>query len=409
MFANKKITVGITGGIAAYKAADIVSWLKQNQAQVQVIMTENACHFINPLTLKTLSGKMVAVDMMSEDPVWNVPHIDCAQSDLFIVLPATANILAKLACGLADDLLSASLLATKAPILLAPAMHCDMYANPATVSNMTVLQERGYLFVAPGFGHLACGAQGQGRLADMAVIKEKITCLLLPKQDLLGMKVLVTAGPTREMIDPVRYISNCSSGKMGYALALAAKKRGAEVVLISGPVNLEPPSGVEVVHVESAEQMYDAVWHYYPQCDIVVKSAAVADYRPSAMAEQKLKKSTAATMELIANKDILASLGADRGRRILVGFAAETENLSQYAALKLKEKNLDLIIANDVTAKGAGFDVDTNIITAIDAAGQIENWPQMSKKEAADTIFDSVTRLPRFLDLINIKAKKEEK
>jgi phosphopantothenoylcysteine decarboxylase/phosphopantothenate--cysteine ligase len=409
MFANKKITVGITGGIASYKAADIVSWLKQNQAEVQVIMTENACRFITPLTLKTLSGQAVAVDMMSEDSVWNVPHVDCAQCDLFVVLPATANILAKLACGLADDLLSSSLLATKAPVLLAPAMHCDMYANPATIRNMTILQERGYLFIAPGFGRLACGALGQGRLADMTLIKEEITGLLLPKQDLLGLKVLITAGPTREMIDPVRYISNCSSGKMGYALALAAKRRGAEVVLVSGPVNLDPPSGVEMVRVESAQQMYDAVWHYYPQCDIVVKSAAVADYRPSAMAGQKLKKSAAATIELVANQDILASLGADKGQRILVGFAAETENLEQYAALKLKEKNLDLIVANDVTVKGAGFDADTNIITVIDAAGRITSWPQMSKKEAADIIFDSVTKLPRFLDLINIKAKKEEK
>ncbi|MGI5891868.1 MAG: bifunctional phosphopantothenoylcysteine decarboxylase/phosphopantothenate--cysteine ligase CoaBC [Bacillota bacterium] len=399
MFIGKKITLGITGGIASYKAADIVSWLKNQRADVQVVMTENACKFITPLTLKTLSGHPVAVDMMSEDHFWNVPHIDCAQCDLFVIVPATANILAKITYGLADDLLSSAALATKAPVLIAPAMHTDMYTNTATANNISTLRERGFHFVAPGFGRLACGAVGQGRLADVAVIKENITSLLLPRQDLAGLKVMVTAGPTREKIDPVRYISNRSSGKMGYAIAQAAQQRGAEVILISGPVCLEAPCGVQLIKIESAQEMYDVVWQHYATCDIVVKAAAVADYRPQEVFAHKLKKSAASTLELTANKDILASLGADKGHRILVGFAAETDNLQQYALNKLRDKNLDLIIANDVSMEGAGFDTDTNIITVIDVAGTMRSWPKISKKEAADIMFDCVTQLPRFLDL----------
>jgi phosphopantothenoylcysteine decarboxylase/phosphopantothenate--cysteine ligase len=409
MFRGKKITLGITGGIAAYKAAEITSWLKNNQASVQVVMTEAACHFIAPLTLKTLSQKPVALDIMSEDSAWNVPHIDVGDCDLFCVIPATANFLAKVACGLANDILSASLLASSAPVLIAPAMHANMYNNASTQENLAVLQERGFIFVEPGFGKLACGATGQGRLADLEVIKETICQMLLPQQDLIAMKVLVTAGPTRESVDPVRYLSNRSSGKMGYAVAAAAQKRGAEVTLISGPVSLTPPPAVNFVQVESAQEMYEAVWHFYDDYDIVIKSAAVADFRPIAAHRQKIKKTTGQevlNIEMQQNPDILASLGAKKGRHILVGFAAETENLEQYALKKLTEKNLDLIVANDVTEAGAGFDADTNIVTLINAAGDKFNYPKIDKNEVAEIILDQIIALPHFIQLCKEKRRK---
>ncbi|MGI6360807.1 MAG: bifunctional phosphopantothenoylcysteine decarboxylase/phosphopantothenate--cysteine ligase CoaBC [Bacillota bacterium] len=409
MFRGKKITLGITGGIAAYKAAEITSWLKNNQASVQVVMTEAACHFIAPLTLKTLSQKPVALDIMSEDSAWNVPHIDVGDCDLFCVIPATANFLAKVACGLANDILSASLLASSAPVLIAPAMHANMYNNASTQENLAVLQERGFIFVEPGFGKLACGATGQGRLADLEVIKETICQMLLPQQDLIAMKVLVTAGPTRESVDPVRYLSNRSSGKMGYAVAAAAQKRGAEVTLISGPVSLTPPPAVNFVQVESAQEMYEAVWHFYDDYDIVIKSAAVADFRPIAAHRQKIKKTTGQevlNIEMQQNPDILASLGAKKGRHILVGFAAETENLEQYALKKLTEKNLDLIVANDVTEAGAGFDADTNIVTLINAAGDKFNYPKIDKNEVAEIILDQIIALPHFIQLCKEKRRR---
>ncbi len=397
MFAGKKITAAITGGIAAYKAAEVVSWLKQNKADVEVVMTEGATHFITPLTMKTLSGRPVALDIMATTGDWQVPHIDVAQCDLFLVLPATANILAKAAHGLADDLLSAALLATVAPVLAAPAMNLHMYANAATQANLAVLKERGWGFIEPGYGYLACGDYGQGRLADLDVLKAEITrALIAPKGPLAGKRMLISAGPTYEYIDPVRFIGNRSSGKMGYAIAQAAADAGAQVTLVSGPAALPEPKGVSLIRVTSCQEMHDAIWQQYGEAEIVVMAAAVADYRPRQAAAGKIKKGGPLCLDLEPTVDILASLGQEKGRRFLVGFAAETERLGEYAAGKLRDKHLDLIIANDVSAPGAGFDLDTNIITAFwPEPGRIgeKQFPLMSKKAAAQEILGLIAEL----------------
>lgn len=395
LFSGKKITVGITGGIAAYKAADIVSWLNQQGAEVTVAMTKSACEFITPLTMKTLSGRPVACDINSLDADFHVPHIDIASCDLFLVVPATANIIAKAACGIADELVSAALLATSAPIIFAPAMHCDMYANPATQANIKTLSARGCRFIEPGEGRLACGAIGRGRLAKVEDIKQYITDFFAEGRLLSGRRVLVTAGPTYEYIDPVRFIGNRSSGKMGYAVAAAAVEAGAEVLLVSGPCSLPVPAGVKCVRVTSAAEMEAAVREAYAEYDIVVMAAAVADYRPEQQAEQKIKKGGGMEIKLVANNDILKGLGADKGDHILVGFAAETQNLAAYATKKLVEKNLDLIIANNVAQAGAGFDGDTNIITAI-SPDKTEEWEMMSKRAAGRQIIKAISELPRF-------------
>ncbi len=405
-FTGKKITVGITGGIAAYKAADIVSWLKQSGADVSVAMTASACKIITPLTLKVLSGKPVATDINSLSSDWNVPHIDLAATDLFVVVPATANIIAKVAHGIADEIVSAAILATNAPLLFAPAMHTDMYNNPATQANLELLAKRGCKFVEPGSGRLACGAVGKGRLADIEDIKEAITDALLPKQLLQGLKVIVTAGPTHEYIDPFRYISNCSSGKMGYALAAAAAAAGAQVELISGPCQLATSLNVKVTNVVSARQMAAEVFARYNDADIVIMAAAVADYRPEVIADHKIKKTTETTVNFVATTDILNELGKSKGKKLLIGFAAETEDLTDYAQQKLQQKNLDLIIANNISQPGAGFSCDTNIITAISAEGETQQWPQMSKQSVAAKIIELITDLPRFAAL---PSKKEEK
>ena len=397
MIEGKRLTVGITGGIAAYKAADIVSWLNQQGAKVQVVMTEAACRIVAPLTLKTLSGRPVATKLFDEEGGFAVPHIDVAECDAFIVLPATANILAKAAVGLADDLLSAALLATVAPVIFAPAMNANMYASAATRHNISVLRERGCLFIEPAKGRLACGTTGKGRLPDMEMLKSELINLLDACAPLLsGKKVLVTAGPTHEYIDPVRYIGNRSSGKMGYSLAEAAAKAGAEVTLISGPVSLDTPPCVHIERVVSANEMYGAVWRHYPDSDIVIMAAAVADYKPKAQAAQKIKKTRQQNISLSANRDILASLGREKGSKILVGFAAETENLLSYATDKLQQKNLDLIVANNVLIQGAGFDADTNIVSVIRPAGDtvlVEEWPLLEKKELAQRLIGEIAGL----------------
>ncbi len=399
MFTGKKITVGVTGGIAAYKAADIVSWLSKNGADVQVVMTQGACAMITPLTFKTLAKRPVAVDIFDQAADFNVPHLDCAACDLFVIVPATANILAKAAHGLANDLLSAALLATTAPVLFAPAMHCDMYTNPATQENIGVLLGRGWRMIAPESGVLACGAQGVGRLASISHIQEAIAAAL-SKQSLLHKKrVLVTAGPTYEYIDPVRFIGNRSSGKMGYALAEAAYQAGADVTLVSGPCALTTPAGVQRINVTSAAEMAAACFAVYDNVDIVIMTAAVSDYRPETYAPYKQKKGEDKTVRLVENQDILASLGQDKGNRLLIGFAAETDNLADYARQKLRKKNLDLIIANDVSQEGAGFDGDTNIITSItrgETEDTLQSWPLMSKKQAAAQIIELIAGLPRF-------------
>ena len=389
MFMGKKITVGIAGGIAAYKAAEIVSWLHQEGAVVQVAMTRSACEFITPLTLKTLSGRPVAVDIMDTSGQWHVPHIDLADCDLFLVLPATGNILAKAAHGIADDLLSAALLAAHGLILAAPAMNVHMYENPATQENLAILRQRGWRLIEPETGMLACGVKAKGRLAEISEIKACIQQVLCPNPVLAGKQVLVTAGPTYEYIDPVRYIGNCSSGKMGYAVAAAAQEAGAKVLLISGPTHLPTPVGVERINVTSAQEMYDAVWAHWQETDIGILAAAVADYRPAVAKELKMKKKDQLTLELVGNPDILASLGKEKGQRFLAGFAAETNDILAYAAEKLQRKNLDLIVANDVSRKDAGFDVDTNQVTLLyptQKGAEKTELPLLSKLETGRRI-----------------------
>ena len=394
MLNGKRITVGITGGIAAYKAVEIVNWLNKSGAKVQVAMTKAACSFVTPLTFKTLSGNPVLTDIMDESPYWHVPHIDIADCDLFIVLPATANIIAKAANGIADDLLSAALLATTAPILCAPAMNSNMYANAATQHNLAVLRQRGWHIIQPETGHLACGTVGKGHLAAEEDIKEDIQKLLAPAdQPLKGKKILVTAGPTYEYIDPVRFIGNRSSGKMGFALAQAAANAGGNVVLISGPVGLPDPDGIRIIGVTSAREMRDAVIREYADTDIVIMAAAVADYRPKAALEKKIKKSDEQLrLELVKNPDILKELGQDKGNRFLCGFAAETENLADYARDKLIKKNLDMIVANDVSRDDSGFDVDTNAVTVYYDEKEI-SFPLMSKQAVAGEIIRLIGKL----------------
>ncbi|MBQ6807820.1 MAG: bifunctional phosphopantothenoylcysteine decarboxylase/phosphopantothenate--cysteine ligase CoaBC [Firmicutes bacterium] len=395
MFKGKKITAGISGGIAAYKAAELVSWMKQNGAEVSVAMTKNATEFITPLTLKALSGRPVAVDIMDTSSDWHVPHVDLAACDLLLLAPATANLLAKAAHGLADDLLSATILASRAPVLCAPAMHTDMYNNPSTQENLRILQERGWSFIDPGWGRLACGAMGQGRLADVAEIKEAIRAAL-SEGPLKGKRVLVTAGPTYEYIDPVRFVGNRSSGKMGFAMAEAAHAAGAEVVLVAGPTTLADPPGIRVEHVVSAQEMYDAVWREYANSDIVIMAAAVSDYRPDHMEACKMKKGGEQSLQLVRTQDILASLGEKKGEHFLVGFAAETNDLLAYAQDKLERKHLDMIVANDVSQAGAGFDGDTNIVTALyPRDGQLlrRDYPLQTKKAAARQIIELISAL----------------
>ncbi|MGI5824236.1 MAG: bifunctional phosphopantothenoylcysteine decarboxylase/phosphopantothenate--cysteine ligase CoaBC [Bacillota bacterium] len=398
MFSGKKVVFGITGGIAAYKAADVVSWLAKNGAEVHVVMTENAAKIISPLTLQTLSKRPVVLDEFAEGFGWQVVHITLVQdADLFAVIPATANFMAKAAGGIADDAITSSVLAATCPMLVAPAMNMHMYENPATQRNLQILRQRGWSIVEPATGMLACGYEGKGKLPDLAVLQSALTEALLPKQDFGGKKILVTAGPTVEAIDPVRYISNRSSGKMGYAVAKAAAKRGAEVVLVSGPTSLQAPvygDKIRTVRITSAEAMQAAVLAEYDSCDAVIKAAAVADYRVAEQSPVKIKKQeTEMTLRLIKNPDILKELGHRKKHQILVGFAAETNNLQDYAKKKLKEKNLDLIVANDVSRSDAGFDVDTNVITLIKSDGTVKEYDKCSKEQAAENILDALSPL----------------
>ncbi|REJ19867.1 MAG: bifunctional phosphopantothenoylcysteine decarboxylase/phosphopantothenate--cysteine ligase CoaBC [Paenibacillaceae bacterium] len=387
---GRTIVVGVTGGIAAYKAAALVSRLTQRGADVRVIMTESAAKFVAPLTFQTLSRNPVYTDTFDERDPAVVSHIDLADhADLFIVAPATANIIAKMAHGLADDMLSTTLLATTAPILVAPAMNVHMYAHPAVQANLRLLAERGVRFVEPGTGQLACGYVGKGRLAEPETIADTAEALLAEMareaaggHPLAGRRVIVTAGGTVERIDPVRYITNDSSGKMGIAIAEAARDLGADVTLIAARVTAELPAGVEVVRVESAEDMLRAVMERFDAADVVVKAAAVADYRPAVRRTSKMKKKEdRLTLELEKTPDILAEAGRRKTKQLLIGFAAETDDLEANAMDKLRRKNCDLIVANDVTAPGAGFDVDTNAVTVFDAAGRADEWKVMPKRE----------------------------
>lgn len=393
---DKNILLGITGGIAAYKAAALTSLLTKKGANVQVIMTHSATKFITPLTLQTLSKNRVLIDTFDEDEPKAVSHIDAADNaDLVIIAPASANIIGKLAHGIADDMLSTTLLAVKSPIFIAPAMNVNMYESLPVQANMKLLAERGVQFIEPNEGMLACGYVGKGRMAEPEEIVERLEEYFSQSQQFKGKKLLITAGATREAIDPVRYITNRSSGKMGYALAEVAISQGAEVILVSGMTNINPPQGAEIIYVESAEDMYQAVMGNVGWADIIIKAAAVADYRPKEIFEQKFKKSDANwIIELERTKDIAYEIGkVKREDQLLIGFAAETENLVESAIGKIKKKNLDMIVANNVATEGAGFDVDTNIVTLITKEGKMTELPLMSKKELAKNILAEINKL----------------
>ncbi|WP_028550352.1 bifunctional phosphopantothenoylcysteine decarboxylase/phosphopantothenate--cysteine ligase CoaBC [Paenibacillus sp. UNC451MF] len=388
MLNGKTILLGVSGGIAAYKAAALCSKLKQAGAEVRVIMTESATRFIAPLTFQTLSRHDVIVDTFDEKDASVVSHIDLADhADLVIVAPATANVIAKMAHGLADDMLSTTLLATTAPILVAPAMNVHMYAHPAVQSNMRTLAERGVLFIEPGTGQLACGYVGKGRLEEPEHIVAAIERFFADSQLLKGKKLLVTAGGTVERIDPVRYLTNDSSGKMGFAIAEAARNMGADVTLVVGKASAPIPEGIRTIRIESAQDMLDAVVARMPEMDIVIKAAAVADYRPAEQAQQKIKKKDEEmTLKLVKNADILQTIGNIKSHQFVVGFAAETERIDEHAIDKLKRKNCDLLVANDVTQEGAGFGTDTNVVRIYDHNGLVEALPVMSKLDVARSL-----------------------
>lgn len=397
MLQGKKIVLGVTGGIAVYKAVDLVSRLRKAGCEVRVVMTEHAQQFVTPLTFKEISGNAVATSMWNANQEFNVEHIALANwADVFLVAPATANILAKMACGIADDLLSTTLLAAQAPIVVCPVMNTGMYQNPATQENIAKLQERGVTVMPPAVGHLACGTSGPGRLPEPQQIVEFMSAFFAGREgDLRGLRVLVTAAGTREPIDPVRYVGNRSSGKMGYAVAQMAAERGADVLLISGPSALAAPPNVRVVNVETTNEMLEACLAAYGDVDIVIKAAAVADYRPRDVADQKIKKKTddALTVVMDKNPDILKTLGAKKEQQVLVGFAAETQNLLANAREKVVKKNLDMIVANDVTAAGAGFNSDTNIVKFLFANGDVRELEQMPKVDVANKILDEAIRI----------------
>lgn len=392
------VVLGVTGGIAVYKACELLRLLQKRGIDVFVVMTQNACRFVAPLTFETLSGHPVAVDTFDRPQTWEVEHIALAKrADLFLIAPATANIMGKMACGIADDMLSTTVMATRAPVLVAPAMNTGMWENAAVQQNVKTLRARGVEIVAPVSGHLACGDNGAGKLEDVAVIAERACELLFAKKDMEGLRVMVTAGPSREALDPVRYISNRSSGKMGYAIAQAAQKRGAEVTLLSGPVAIEAPQGVKLVPFTTTQELLDRASELAQEQDLLIQAAAPADYRAKEVAPQKIKKQGGEpmTFTLVENPDVAATLGkAKRSGQVFVGFAAETNDVLAHARDKLARKNLDMIVANDVTRPGAGFDVDTNIVTLITKNGQ-EALPMMSKAEVAQRILDRALALRR--------------
>ena len=393
---GREIVLGVTGGIAAYKSAEIVSRLRHLGARVHVIMTRNATEFVSPLTFQTLSANPVLTDTFAAPEYWNVEHVALARlAEVFVIAPATANILAKMACGIADDMLSTTVLATKDPILAAPAMNTGMWTAAATQANISMLRERGVQFIGPDSGILACGDEGAGRMSEPEDIVAEIDRILNAPRDLSGLKVLITAGATRERLDPVRFLTNDSSGKMGFALAEAARDRGAEVTVVCGSVSVPVPYNTDIIRIESAENLLETMSEQAPLQDIIIQAAAVADYRPLCKADQKIKKKKGQEMilTLVENPDVAREVGKMKKLgQTLVGFAAETNRVQENAKEKLDKKNLDLIVANDVTMAGAGFNTDTNIATLISKKG-ISEYPLMSKRKLADIILDTVLEI----------------
>ena len=393
---GRHVVLGVTGGIAVYKVCEVVSRLRKSGANVHVIMTKNATEFVAPLTFETLSNNPVVTDTFARPETWEVEHIALAKrAEVFVIAPATANCLAKMACGIADDMLTTTVLATKAPILVAPAMNTGMWTAEATRQNVETLKGRGVHFVGPDSGMLACGDSGAGRMSEPAQIVEAITALLCPKQDMAGLRVMVTAGATRERFDPVRYMTNDSSGKMGFAVAEAALARGAEVTVVAGHTTAQEPANVTMVRVDATRELYDAVLENAPKADVIIQAAAPADYRFAQIHEEKYKKRAGEplTVELVENPDIAAEVGRRKQPgQTLLGFAAETGPKLGNAKQKLEKKKLDLVVFNDVTAPGAGFNVDTNIATLVTRDGETA-CPLRTKRELADDILDAVMAL----------------
>lgn len=397
---KKHIILGVTGGIACYKMLDVASKLRKLGYEMNTIMTQNACEFVAPLSFETITNNYVVTDTFARPHKWEVEHIALAKkAELMLIAPATANIIGKVAHGIADDMLSTTVMAARCPVVFAPAMNTAMYENPIVQENIAYLKEKGYLFIEPDKGWLACGDLGAGKLPAPEVLVDYVTELLENRsdlgseaeQDLKDKHVLITAGPTIEAIDPMRYITNHSSGKMGYAIAKDAVSRGAKVILVSGVTQLECPEGVERVNVKSARDMYEAVHQHFEWADVVIKTAAVADYRPKAISEHKIKKDNShLTLELVPNPDILQSLGEKKTHQVLVGFAAETQNVLEYAKEKITKKHLDFIVANNIAEDGAGFKGDTNIATIIESSGAVTAYEQMSKLQLGHVILDKV-------------------
>lgn len=389
---SKNVVIGVSGGIAVYKALDVVSKLKKHDINVHVIMTKSAQEFVTPLSFQSLSQNMVIKDMFEEPKAFEIQHISLAKkADLLVVVPATANIIGKVAGGIADDMLSTTIMATRARVIFAPAMNTNMYTNPIVQDNISKLKGLGYEFINPASGRLACGDVGDGKLADTEVIVDYILSSLHEPKDLIGKKVLVTAGPTRANLDPVRFISNKSTGKMGYAIAAEARDRGAEVVLVSGPSNEKAPAGIKFISVETNEEMLKAVLEEFDASDIVVKSAAVADYKPKVYSKEKIKKGSGdLVLELTRDNDILKTLGENKKHQILVGFAAESNDVLKNAHKKLEGKNLDYIVANNITEKDAGFGTDTNRVIIIKRDGTSVSLDNMSKRLVGYELFNMI-------------------
>lgn len=389
---NKCIVLGVSGGIAVYKALDVVSRLKKHNIDVRVIMTKSATEFVTPLSFQSLSQNQVIVDMFAEPKAFEIQHISLAKrADLMLIVPATANIIGKVANGIADDMLSTTIMATKAPVVFATAMNTNMYENRIVQDNMCKLRKYGYKFIEPASGRLACGDLGKGKLQDTEIIVEYALSVLNENKDLQGKNVIVTAGPTIAPIDPVRFITNRSTGKMGYEIAKEARDRGANVTLISGPTNLKAPFGIEVINVSTNEEMYNALLNRFEEADIVVKSAAVADYKPSEYSEKKIKKSSQGLeLNLIRDRDILKTIGEQKKNQIIIGFAAESHDLIENAQSKLERKNLDYIVANNILSKDTGFGTDNNKVTIIGKEDFKLSLEKMSKREVAKNIFDLI-------------------